>query len=104
MKVIARINYPGVFEENQEYEVDALVFEGIQGEYSPENFEVIQTSYEACGNYLPIIGEKYDCRRRKCGSDKFEQHTTSEIKTIQMLGPGYYFLESQNNRYWLRVN
>ena len=41
MKVIARINYPGVFEENQEYEVAALVFEGIQGEYSPENFEVV---------------------------------------------------------------
>ncbi len=104
MKVIAKINYPGVFEENKEYEVAALVFEGIQGEYSPENFEVIQNAYEACGNYLPVIGANYECRRRKCGSDKFEQHTTSEIKTIQMIGPGYYFIESQNNRYWLKVN
>ena len=103
MKVIAKVELPGLFEQGKEYEVSGIVLEGIKGEYDPCNFEFVGNSYEACGKYVPQIGEEYECRRKAIGTEKFELHKTTPVQTIRQLGSGYYYIESQNNRYWLRV-
>ena len=103
MKVIAKVELPGLFEQGKEYEVSGIVLEGIKGEYDPCNFEFVGNSYEACGKYAPQIGEEYECRRRAIGTEKFELHKTTPVLTIRQLGRVYYYIESQNNRYWLRV-
>lgn len=104
MKVIAKVELPGLFEQGKEYEVSGIVLEGIKGEYDPCNFEFVGNSYEACGKYAPQIGEEYECRRRAIGTEKFELHKTTPVQTIRQLSSGYYYIESQNNRYWLKVN
>ncbi|MBF0988284.1 MAG: hypothetical protein HXK68_01125 [Clostridiales bacterium] len=104
MKVIAKIDYPGIFDQGKEYEVAGIILQGVQGEYDPCNFEFVGNSYEACGKYVPQIGEEYECRRKAIGTEKFELHKTTPVQAIRKLGAGYYYVESQNNRYWLRVN
>ena len=49
MKVIAKVDLPGLFEQGKEYEVVGIVLQGVQGEYDPCNFEFVGNSYEACG-------------------------------------------------------
>ena len=65
MKVIAKVDFPGFFEKEKEYEVMGIVLQGVQGEYDPCNFEFVGNSYEACGKYVPQIGEAYECRRKQ---------------------------------------
>lgn len=104
MKVIAKVDSPGVFDKGKEYEIVGFVLHGVKGEYDPSFFEFIGNSYEACGKYVPQIGEVYECRRKEIGTEKFELHTTTQVQAIRKLGAGYYYFESQNNRYWLKVN
>ena len=104
MKVIAKIDYPGIFDQGKEYEVAGIILQGVQGEYDPCNFEFVGNSYEACGKYIPQIGKEYPCRRKEIGTEKFQFHKTSKIQVIRQIGSKYYYMKSQNNRYWLRIN
>mgnify|MGYP000866173181 CR=1 FL=1 len=104
MKVIAKIDYLGLFEKGEEYKIEAIVLEGFPGSYDPGYFEFIGNVYEACGKYIPQIGKEYPCRRKEIGTEKFQFHKTSKIQVIRQIGSKYYYMESQNNRYWLRIN
>ena len=101
MRVIAKANYP--FEKGKEYKVAALVLEGYQGEWDPSYFEFVGNTFEACSSTVPIIGEPFNCRRREIGSDFYEPHLTTPVEKIERLGSRYFYFESQNNRYWLRL-
>ena len=104
MKVIAKVDFSGLFNQGKVYEVVGIVLHGVEGEYDPSLFEFVGNSYESCGKYVPQIGEEYECRRRAIGTEKFELHKTTPVQAIRKLGAGYYYFESQNNRYWLKVN
>ena len=47
MKVIAKIDCPGVFNKGNEYEVAGIVLQGIQGEYCRKFIRGLRKIYSA---------------------------------------------------------